>query len=583
MGKRKRFIDLSELPRKGNKINWFKAIGYKCIFKYGDIKGIVEILDFCKKENKLKIKINNNITYMNPANFRKCQFGKLLGMFNDDFRLDIGQRIINYNEDGTIKRDFTIIDRKKKLLNNGRKYKAYKIKCNLCNFNGGKHYSLRENKYKDELWILECNILSKYEYGCPCCGDSPNIVVKGINDISTTNPKLIKYFKNIEDSYKYTYSSNKKIILKCPNCGCEKTTIIDTLNRQGFSCKKCGDGISYPNKFMFNLLEQLGLEFQTEYCPQWIDKSKYDFYIPSKNLIIEMDGGWHNRDNNMSGQTKEQSQEIDRYKDRIAKQHDLEVIRIDCDYCNIENRFEYIKNNTINKLNKIFDLNNIDWNKIIESCCSSFVKKACCYKKNNPDLTTKEIGEIMKCSSNTIARWLKIGNELKWCSYNSKEEIEKGKIKSKNKNREKLSKRVEVFKDEISLGIFNSCHDIDNISEELFGIKLKYSCIARVCTGERRFYKGYTFKYVDEIHKEFKPKLRKPVEIFKNNISLGVFSSCSDLEKQSEKLFEIKFISKGISRACRNNKPYKGFTFKYITSEEYYKRISEDPTLKESE
>ena len=48
MGKRKRFIDLSELPRKGNKINWFKAIGYKCIFKYGDIKGIVEILDFRK-------------------------------------------------------------------------------------------------------------------------------------------------------------------------------------------------------------------------------------------------------------------------------------------------------------------------------------------------------------------------------------------------------------------------------------------------------------------------------------------------------------------------------------------------------
>ena len=90
---------------------------------------------------------------------------------------------------------------------------------------------------------------------------------------------------------------------------------------------------------MLNLLEQLNLEFETEYCPQWIDKSKYDFYIPSKNLIIEMDGAFHYKDNKMSGQTKEKSKKIDNRKDELANKHGLKVIRIDCNYYDISKRF----------------------------------------------------------------------------------------------------------------------------------------------------------------------------------------------------------------------------------------------------
>lgn len=57
----------------------------------------------------------------------------------------------------------------------------------------------------------------------------------------------------------------------------------------------------------------------------------------------------------------------------------------------------------------------------------------------------------------------------------------------------------------------------------------------------------------------------KPVEVFKNGESLGVFPSCSELERQSEKLFGVKLLNSNISQVCNGKKSqYKGFTFKYI-------------------
>ena len=47
----------------------------------------------------------------------------------------------------------------------------------------------------------------------------------------------------------------------------------------------------------------------------------------------------------MNGQTAEESKSIDDYKDEQARLHNIEVIRIDCNYNSIENRFAYIKQN----------------------------------------------------------------------------------------------------------------------------------------------------------------------------------------------------------------------------------------------
>ena len=217
-----------------------------------------------------------------------------------------------------------------------------------------------------------------------------NIDCNQCNTIVITHPELVKYLVNKDDALK-SYGSNKKVPMKCPDCEFEKPMRINTLVNYGFGCPRCGDGVSYPNKFIFNFLEQIIKlekikEFKTEKIFNWLvyefkhklRKGKLDCYfeVNSSAYVIEMDGGWHKKDNAISGQTKEESKFIDDEKDRLCKEHDIEVIRIDCG----ESKLELIKNNIMkSNLPQIlnFDEEDIDWLKCHEFACNSLVKIAC--------------------------------------------------------------------------------------------------------------------------------------------------------------------------------------------------------------
>ena len=88
--------------------------------------------------------------------------------------------------------------------------------------------------------IREYELINK---GANCQVCSNRIVVKDINSIYKTHNHLVKYFKNIEDSYIYSYCSNKSVKLKCPYCGFEKDMKINNLYKYGFYCKNCSDKI----------------------------------------------------------------------------------------------------------------------------------------------------------------------------------------------------------------------------------------------------------------------------------------------------------------------------------------------------
>ena len=113
----------------------------------------------------------------------------------------------------------------------------------------------------------------------------------------------------------------------------------------------------------------------------------------------------------------------------------------------------------------------------------------CNYKKENPSSSTKDLSINFKMSTTTIRRYLNIGNKLNWCYYDANSEKVLGRIKGK---------KVEVFKDGISLGIFSSYRELERQSEKLFGTRLIISIISNVCIGERKHYKGFTFKCIKE-------------------------------------------------------------------------------------
>ncbi|MEO2601008.1 hypothetical protein [Clostridium butyricum] len=330
------------------------------------------------------------------------------------------------------KRNITIIDKKiiRALRKNGKyeNKKYYKFHCNKCNFDCGEHYSSRDKIYKNDFWIEESNLLKGN--GCACC--SNKIVVQGINDIATTDPWMIKYFVNIEDSYIHTRKSNEKFNPICPICKKQKNKSIkiSTLTTfKSIGCGCTGNNKQYPNKFMYNLLEQLGIEFESEYSPKWIERKRYDFYIPSMNLIIEMDGGIGHKGGivyNNSNKTISQSIKNDEYKDKLAKEHDIDIIRINCNYNNIENRFAYIKNNIINsKLNDIFNFDNIDWEYVDYNAEENNVIKVCEYWKTNKNVTTSDVAEIFNLHRTTVNRYLKRGSYIGLCNYDIKEENKK--------------------------------------------------------------------------------------------------------------------------------------------------------------
>lgn len=507
-----RQIFLEGLPKKygigkyKNKlmIDWENSIGYKVNFIYDDIEGDLEILQYSPNEQILQIKYNDDILKISIGNLKRCKLGKLLNKITVEFKLEIEQV---FKDD---KRNLTIINRehRDKLKNNNyiQHEKWYEYHCNKCGA---------------ELWMIESGLLSQ-NHNCACC--SNQIIVKGINDIATTNKELIPYFVNTEDIYTYTYASSKKTLTTCPDCGYEKKMVISSLSKQGFSCPRCSDGISYPEKLMFSVLEQLKENKQidnfiyqyTKTNNKWCGKYKYDFYFEKEGqeYIIETHGEQHYKEEHGKWAKLDEVQENDKNKKELAIYNGIKeknYIITDCR----KSDFEFIKNNILSsKLEQMFNLNKIDWIKCGEYTCKNLVKEICDYwhlhnEINNEELTTSDLAKEFKISNTTILRYLKRGTKLDWCNYDGKKELIKSNKQKGILSGIKISKPVEMFKNNISIGIFESCTELERQSQKLFGVKLLQSNTSMVCNNKRPQHKGYTFKYIPKEEYEERIKHQK--------------------------------------------------------------------------
>lgn len=263
--------------------------------------------------------------------------------------------------------------------------------------------------------------------GCPVCGRS-NQAIKGYTDINTTSPELSKLLYDYNDGYKYKEYSREKVYFKCPTCGKKLLKSIKDVRTQGLSCPMCSDGISYPNKFMYSFLSQIdNIFFEREKTFDWchynIDNKnrigRYDFYVikDMHEYIIEMDGLIGHGNKNYKGEYDETLIKIDTLKDKLAQQHNIDVIRIDCRYSDIRNRFEYLCNSIINsKLNEIFDLSNIDFEKCHEDSLSSIGYK--CVLLWNEGKIVDDISNELKINRSTVIVNLKEFSDIGLCNYN---------------------------------------------------------------------------------------------------------------------------------------------------------------------
>lgn len=450
-----RHIDLSNLPtNKSGKIDWKNIKNNKIYFEYGEINGYMLLIK-CLND-MVEVEYNNDNFNISTSNIRDVSFGKILNVFTKEFKVEIDTTFENN------KRNITITDREYRPNVNGTQLKWYKYKCHICGYDGG--------------WIEESHLLGK-SGGCSCCYGKT--VVKGINDISTTNPELVKFFVNIEDVYENTSSSHKRVEVKCADCGRVRKNkmSISEINRYNSIGCYCSDGKSYPEKFVFNIFEQLNVNFITEFSKRnecWCGKYSYDFYNPNLNMIIEAHGEQHYRDTGFKIRIEDQ-REIDAEKERIAIENGVKVyIQLDCRF----STKDYIKNSVLNsELIKYFNFNNVDWDKADEFATKNLIKTVCeYYERHKEDVLKKDISDKFKIDTSTLTKYLHKGNKLGWCNYSKYNEKTKIKV-------------VETGE------VFNGIRECCRFFKENYNINLNNGSVSRVLNGGSKTHKGYSFEY----------------------------------------------------------------------------------------
>lgn len=228
----------------------------------------------------------------------------------------------------------------------------------------------------------------------------------GYNDMWTTRADIAELLKDPNDGYKYTAHANQKTWFICPYCKRELYKDINHVSNRGLSCDRCSDGISYPNKFIRNLLKQLNVNYIPEYNLR-PSKYSYDVYIKDINTIIEMHGEQH-----YTGWCSDQSDlkrivENDRNKEKFALDYGVQY------YIVIDSRIsevDFLSKNILNSdLATIFDLSDIDWNQCdIDSRKSLFVEFVNLF---NNGASRNDIMSCLQVGDTTMCRWLKQANK----------------------------------------------------------------------------------------------------------------------------------------------------------------------------
>jgi len=399
-------------------------------------------------------------------------------------------------------------------------------------------------------------------------GHKGSVECNQCNSISITNLPLVSYIVNKKDIYEYSQGSGKKILMRCPDCGYEKLMIPNTFIRSGFSCPRCSDGVSYPEKFLFSMMEQLDIYFGTQLSKLtffWCGDYRYDFYISTINCIIEAHGSQHYVETGR-GMTLNEIQENDIVKEHLARENNvIDYIILDCR----KSKIKWIKNSIIiSKLPQLlnFKVEDINWLKCHEYACSSMVKRTC--DLWNEDNTVPELSNMLKLNTITIVKYLKQGSKIGWCNYNHIEETKK----NKKEGHEKSYKQVVCL---TTSEIFNSIKEASikfNLSN---GGSIIQCCRNKINSAGKHPETGKKLKWM--YYKDFVTKTDGEIKLILDNVQEKTRTSdikiiCLTTGQIYNSIAEAGIYygipSNGIVKCCKGKQAHAGRhleTGKYLT------------------
>ena len=326
--------------------------------------------------------------------------------------------------------------------------------------------------------------------GCPYCHNKKILV--GFNDMWTTNPELASQLNNSEDGYKHTQFSSKKVEWKCITCGnIIKNRIISNVKQQGLSCSRCSDGMSFPEKFIYNLLKESNIDFEYDSSQEWSKGKRFDFYLPEHNWIIEVHGIQHYKPTFESmrrenSRTFEREVKNDAEKKLLAYSNNVKkYIEIDARYSDVD----YIRNNVLNS--DIRDMvSKVDFEKVAQAANNSLIKEACDIWNSGLRSTTS-VAKKMNIHIGTAQNYLERGVEAGWCDYCSKKSRESALAIGRSNKRIPV---VQLDLDNNFIRVWESAR----LAVETLGIP---NTIFSVCKGKQKTSGGFKWLYEEDYNK----------------------------------------------------------------------------------
>ena len=333
--------------------------------------------------------------------------------------------------------------------------------CNVCNFTET---------------IQDANNLYRGLTGCGCC--SGRKIVKGINDLATTHPWVVPYFK--DKTIPSTVSANSTLVveLKCPICQNEFSDKITYITNRMNICAVCSNhATSFGERVMMSVLNDLNIKYIHDNTTEWSKGYRYDFIINDIQTIVEIDGLQH---------TDISQKNIDEIKTQLATSNHYTLIRVP--YYKSRD-IDYLITSINDTVGSVIDLSNIDWKNVLYKTLYDTTLLQIVNLWNN-NIPMNEISIKLHMGKEKIRNNLKVANRIGLINYNPKDNMMKTQITNLQMSNNRKKKKVMCLNDN---RIFNSITD----AEKFYGLKVGKS-VGRVCNGERKSVKGLKFIFIKE-------------------------------------------------------------------------------------
>jgi very-short-patch-repair endonuclease len=202
----------------------------------------------------------------------------------------------------------------------------------ICKHSNKEYHMICYNcKHEDEVRISK--ITGKREYGCAFCSRRrlcENEKCEMCFKHSFASHYRSQFFSKENDisARMFLKCSDKECKFNCDRCKRVFSAKLSNITSGNTWCPFCKNKTA---KKLLKFLEKLFEYIKIEQTFEWSKGKRlyrYDFYIELLNLIIELDGGQHFKDVRKWKSSFKEQQKRDRYKEDIALEHGISVIRI---------------------------------------------------------------------------------------------------------------------------------------------------------------------------------------------------------------------------------------------------------------